>query len=268
MATNHAERAFRAWPILTRVAKQADPTITYGAIAAELGIHHRVVRYVLSEIQDWCMDEKKPPLTIVVVGAGDGLPGPGFIAWDVDDLPSGMAEVTSYPWEQLTNPFTFASTGLTEEDLAKDLSTHPEKAAEIYARVKVRGAAQRIFRRALLHAYDSQCAICGMSFEDALQAAHLIPWSAASHEQRMAPSNGLLLCANHHRLLDNGLITISPTFVITYYDPEGKDGDYSEADLDVAVRRHGSKAILPKDKRLWPDALALAHHHEEWDWEF
>lgn len=152
MPINHAERAFRTWPILTRVAKQPKPTITYGEAAAELGIHPRAMRYVLSEIQDWCIEEKKPPLTIVVVSADDGVPGEGFIAWDVDDLPTGMADVTSYPWDQLTNPFMFASTGLTEDDLASELAEHPAKASEIYAMVKVRGAAQRIFRKVLLQA--------------------------------------------------------------------------------------------------------------------
>jgi len=57
---NQYERAFRAWPILARVAKEKRKT-TYGRLAAALGVHHRVVRYVLSEIQDYCRSEKLPP---------------------------------------------------------------------------------------------------------------------------------------------------------------------------------------------------------------
>lgn len=84
----------------------------------------------------------------------------------------------------------------------------------------------------------------------------------------MAPSNGLLLCANHHRLFDTGLITVSPTHVVTFYDPKGKDGKYSEADFELAIKCHGSAAMLPKKKALRPAPEALAHHHRMWAWVF
>jgi len=39
-------------------------------------------------IQDYCLEEKLPPLTILLVNQ-HGRPGEGFIAWDVDDLDEG-----------------------------------------------------------------------------------------------------------------------------------------------------------------------------------
>lgn len=268
MTINHAERAFHVWPILARVAKQPDPTITYGELAAEIGIHHRAVRYVLSEIQDYCLADKLPPLTILVVNAGDRLPGEGFVAWDADDLTAGVEKVVRYPWSQLVNPFSYAASGHTEEELADKLVNSPSTAGDVYALVKVRGTAQSIFRKALLLAYGSRCAICGLSFEAALDAAHLIPWSAASHEQRMSPTNGVLLCSTHHSLFDTGLITISAEFAVAFYDPNGVDGHYSEADRKMSILLHSKPAFMPTDVRHHPTQEALAHHHRLHEWDF
>jgi hypothetical protein len=82
VAVNQVERASRAWPILTDRAKKRS-TITYGELGQALGVHHRAVRYILGVIQDYCLEEKLPPLTILIVNAS-GKPGSGFIAFDLD----------------------------------------------------------------------------------------------------------------------------------------------------------------------------------------
>ena len=69
MTINQAERAFRAWPILTKRASEGK-TITYGELGTLLGVHHRAVRYVLALIQDYRLEEKLPPLTILIVNQG------------------------------------------------------------------------------------------------------------------------------------------------------------------------------------------------------
>lgn len=268
MAINHAERAYRAWPILVRVARQPKPAITYGELAAKLDVHPRAVRYILSEIQDYCLAEKKPPLTILVVNAVNRLPGEGFIAWDIDDLKSGIAAVARYPWEQMGNPFAYAASGKTEDGLAEELVADPSQARDIYALVRVRGTVQSIFRKALLKAYDSRCAICGLSFEEALEAAHLIPWSEANSAQRMSPTNGILLCSTHHRLFDAGMITVGPKYVVTFYDPGGTKEAYSEADRLVSTQLHGRPAIMPAHRKHRPTHEALAHHHKKFGWSF
>jgi len=85
---NQVERAYRAWPILIARAENETP-ITYGELAGSFGLHHRAVRYVLGVIQDYCLNEDLPPLTILVINAQTGTPGPGFIAWDMEDLDRG-----------------------------------------------------------------------------------------------------------------------------------------------------------------------------------
>lgn len=267
MAVNQEERAYRAWRVLTAVASKRSGLITYGELGAAISVHPRALRYVLGVIQAYCLDQRLPPLTILVVNAQDQTPSSGFIAWDVDDLPEGLRKVRNYAWNESENPFLYASQGETEQTLAAELDSDPGKAADIYAQVKVRGTAQSIFRKTLLLAYQGRCAICGLTFEDALQAAHLIEWNACSPAQRMATCNGLLLCATHHRLFDCGYITIAPDHTVYYIDPKGGDGKYSSADSQVSTTLHGKKAFMPKDRRHWPSAECLGWHYKMYDWK-
>jgi len=105
---NQYERAYRTWSILTQYAARKS-SITYGQIGKRLGIHHRPTRFILDLIQNYCLEEKLPPLTVLAVNQGTGLPGLGFIAWDVDNLEQGRQQVFSHPWSSFKNPFTFAS---------------------------------------------------------------------------------------------------------------------------------------------------------------
>ena len=107
MTINQAERAYRAWPILTRGRQKEEPS-PMGNWGALLGVHHRAIRYVLGLIEDYCLDEKLPPLTILIVNQS-GKPGTGFIAYDVDKLEEGETLVRSYNWNATPNPFAFAS---------------------------------------------------------------------------------------------------------------------------------------------------------------
>jgi putative restriction endonuclease len=263
---NQVERAYRAWSILVGLAINQAKTMTYGELANHLGVHHRAIRYVLSEIQDYCLREALPPLTILVVNADTGLPGHGFIAWSMDDLDRGRIEVGAFAWDSLENPFVYAADGTTEHDLVNTLVTRPESAADVFARVKVRGTAQIIFRKVLLKVYETRCAFCGLTFRDALEAAHLIPWAEASPKQRLDPSNGLLLCSTHHRLLDAGLITISNSGIVTCREPSGLSQTYSKMDKAVTVSLHGKCANLPLSDEHRPSKLALDKHHANHQW--
>ncbi len=63
---NQYQRAAIVWQVLTETAARRSK-ITYVQLAHYFGIHPRPIRYVLGVIQDHCMDEKLPPLTILVV---------------------------------------------------------------------------------------------------------------------------------------------------------------------------------------------------------
>ena len=73
--------AYRAWNVLCRIATRRE-LITYSELAAEIGAVPVGVGRILSLIQTYCLDEKLPPLTILVVNKHTERPGGGFIAWD------------------------------------------------------------------------------------------------------------------------------------------------------------------------------------------
>lgn len=255
-SVNQYERAYRAWPILTARAA-ARQTITYGELAKHLGIHPRPIRFVLGVIQDRCLDDKRPPLTILVVNQS-GRPGEGFIAWDADNLDEGYEQVFTYPWSETPNPFVFASDGSTPEELAAEIVEQPESAATVYARIQNRGVGQVVFRLALLAAYGGKCAFCGLSIKNALQSAHILPWSKCAHADRVRPSNGLLLCSTHHALFDAGILTVDSDRRIACRQDKLPGHHWTDADRRTALALDGQPMTLPDDKRHQPSEAALS----------
>ncbi len=260
---NHEQRAAAVWDVLVGHAR-AKETTTYGALAQEAGgFHHRVLRWPLGLIQDYCINEKLPPLTSLVVHGGDAQPGSGFIAWDADDLETGQRRVFGFDWLGVANPFGYAADGETEEDLAQQLVSQPASAKEVYQLVKVRGKVQAIFRLALLAAYDGACAFCGLSFTEALDAAHIVPWAKCGVEDRMSVNNGLLLCSNHHEMFDADWLRLGEDFKIQYTDMARKHGPYSPMDEALSINFHGKVMKLPSSKKHWPDPKKIRRRYEQ-----
>lgn len=66
---------------------------------------------------------------------------------------------------------------------------------------------QSIFRENLLKKYNNQCCLCELSIPDLLISSHIKPWSVSDSNEKVDVNNGLLLCANHDKLFDKGLIS-------------------------------------------------------------
>ena len=264
MKVNQAERAYLAWPILTGQAEKGK-NVTYKTLGDTIGIHHRTVRYVLGLIQDYCLEEKLPPLTILVVNQS-GKPGGGFTAWDLDNYEEGFNKVSEFNWSLLENPFSYASDGERYEQLINFLVENPDESEDVYTKVKTRGIAQFMFRDAVLRAYKEKCAFTNLSFVAGLQAAHIVPWSMSSKSEKLDIRNGILLNNFHHSLFDQGIITITDDYKIIYSDPEMDDGPYSEYDKLLTVNLHMKKMLLPKKKGHWPLKQYILRHHEIHEW--
>jgi len=256
---NHEARAALAWPVLIRLAAQHS-TISYSELGKAIGgVHQRAIRYTLGPIQDYCLQEKLPPLTIVVVQAAHGRPGSGFIAWDVDDMTTGLEQVYSHAWSSLPNPFGYATDSkITQEILAGELVDDPERARDVYSLVRVRGIAQAVFRLALIKAYGCACAFCGTTFPDALEAAHIVPWQHCSSAERMDPRNGVLLCATHHSLFDAGFLWIDEKLCIRHRDNQYSLDEYSQSDRWLTLRLNRMPLRGPEEARLRPHAQYIA----------
>ena len=89
----------------------------------------------------------------------------------------------------------------------------------------VRRRGQPEFRRALLEAYGGRCAISGCNGEEALEAAHILPYGGP---QTNSLSNGLLLRADLHTLFDLGLWAIDTATMTVLLAPELTKTSYSE----------------------------------------
>lgn len=261
MGKNWFHAAGQIWPVLVDAGVQ-QKTLTYEHVASILGTNPLSVRYVLDPIQYYCVENRLAPLTVVVVGKASGIPGSGFMAWDVEDLDAAYQAVAAQNWNLVGNPFQGFGPADNEDSYARVLVSDPASAGEVYRRIRDRGIAQRIFRRALLAAYSSKCALCGLSYPDALEAAHLVPWGECRPEERMDVRNGILLCASHHRLLDSEYFSFDPEMTLIYYDPDGEDGPYSEVDKAFALALHGRQPDLPVDARLRPSADFIFRHIE------
>jgi hypothetical protein len=73
---------------------------------------------------------------------------------------------------------------------------------------------QGAFRLRVVEAWEGKCAVTGAGFVPALVAAHIVPWSDASNEERLDAQNGLLLVGTLERLFEGGFITFEATGLI------------------------------------------------------
>jgi putative restriction endonuclease len=208
MAIDHDERAGRAWPILVKLA-HARKCAAYGTITAQLGVHHRAAAWFLGRIQHLCDDEGLPALQSVVVNAKKGIPGPGYdAAFTPKERQKRLDEVFDFDWSKVKNPFAWALRPSGERALAARLRRDLGSAHDVWKLAKTRDARSRIFRLAVGEAYDWRCAFCALRLRAALEAAHIVPWGKASPRERMDVTNGVLLCATHHKLFDTWHLTI------------------------------------------------------------
>lgn len=259
---NQEARALKAWDVLVALAPRGK-IITYEDLAKALETHPRAVRFVLELVQNYCMKYRLPPLTILVVNKQTNEPGAGFIAWSHDNLVEGRAEVRSYDWAREPNPFAYASDGTTDDELVNRILTEPEESEDVYAKVKVRGAQQVIFRQALLRAYCGRCAFSGVSFSDTLDAAHIIPWSQCTSGLKMNPRNGILMLCCYHRLFDLHILSIDEDYRILFANR--RDSELTEADQLLVASLHHKRISLPKDEALWPDKSLIRRRNSELD---
>ena len=121
------------------------------------------------------------------------------------------------------------------------------------------------FRRRVLTAYSNACAMCGMQLK-LVDAAHIIPvYDPQSNDET---SNGLCLCALHHRAMDRSLVAVAPDFRILVNETEierlrkellGEGADLLISNLGKVIRAPAEKAQRPK-----PDYLRTALQVRRW----
>lgn len=140
---------------------------------------------------------------------------------------------------------TLRNIAQTLDQVATNLPTSEPR----FALQKIRGKMQEDFRNILLRIYGCACAVCGLSIEAALEAAHIIPYSKANEEQRVDPQNGILLCAVHHKLFDRGIIKINEHYELYCQD----EVVVTEYDQLMLIPFHQKKLSLPHENEYLPN---------------
>ena len=190
----------------------------------------------------------------------DGKP----LAWFVGVAPGRFVPI--YPvWlvgeEASDRQFVLAFDALTRDEFNPTLLPHPVDLAarRQYAMATVRRRLhQPVFRRRVLMAYESACAMCQLRHEELLDAAHIKEDSEGGHP--IVP-NGVAMCAIHHRAFDGNVIGIRPDFIIEVRRDvlEETDGPTLRFALQGV---HDTTLHLPRQKASRPDVTLLEERYE------
>ncbi|MCC9598307.1 MULTISPECIES: phosphorothioated DNA-binding restriction endonuclease [unclassified Rubrivivax] len=113
------------------------------------------------------------------------------------------------------------------------------------------------FRERVLRAYEYRCCVCGFDLRigtiaAGLEAAH-IQWHHVGGPD--VETNGLALCALHHKLFDLGAFTVEPHDLRVVFSQHAIAGDRSG---DGALRHHGRPLLAPQHTSMRPAAPYLA----------
>ena len=171
------------------------------------GKYFKVCSNSIEELEKWSLDEYRRELTLCRTCKKRGLP---------------VEQLTGIQNFQAASALSLKSDiDELEECLAS--KTDPEKRTEIETLIKAR-LGQGNFRQKLLNLYPS-CPLTGLDVQSLLIASHIKPWSKCNNEERLDPSNGLMLAPNIDALFDSGLITFETDGTIKIspkIDPENQ----------------------------------------------
>jgi putative restriction endonuclease len=148
-------------------------------------------------------------------------------------------------------PVSESEVGGATDDMQED-AFNPENVEDARQRILsaiVRRQGQGKFRTDVLNAYGNRCAISTCDVPAALEAAHIFPYLGTDTN---VVTNGLLLRADLHGLLDQGLIGVDPASMRVAIAPQLKDTHYGSLD--------GAMVKLPVKAEQRPNHGALAKH--------
>lgn len=95
------QRAQQLWSVLALAATNRQ-VLTYDIVSKLTGVIRPSIGDFLRPIQQYCIENKLPPLTVLAVSELTGLPGEGFIA--AADIPAALIQVFSKDWLAVSAP--------------------------------------------------------------------------------------------------------------------------------------------------------------------
>ena len=91
---DNSQRSHQLWSVLAFAAYNRQ-TLTYAFLGRLVGLPAAAIGRSLYPIQDFCKQQKLPPLTVLVVNQATNLPGDGL---EVDDFDKMVQEVFEFEW--------------------------------------------------------------------------------------------------------------------------------------------------------------------------
>ena len=98
-----SERACQIWSILAWAARNRQ-SLTYANLSKLIGVPAAGLGRLLEPIQSFCILNKLPPLTILVVQTISGFPGQGFTAASASEYAKAHMKVFRFDWLEHGNP--------------------------------------------------------------------------------------------------------------------------------------------------------------------
>ena len=98
-----SERACQIWGILAWAARNRQ-SLTYADLSKLIGVPAAGLGKLLEPVQSFCLLNKLPPLTILVVQTNTGFPGPGFTAVTASEFAKAHMKVFRFDWLEYGNP--------------------------------------------------------------------------------------------------------------------------------------------------------------------
>lgn len=121
------------------------------------------------------------------------------------------------------------------------------------------------FKERVLTAYGNRCAFCDLQLK-LVDAAHIVP---VSEEGSDATSNGIALCALHHRAFDRALVTLNEDYQVLVN--ENRIDDLRALGLDSGAHRfrQNLRTVIrvppARRDRPAPEHIATANRLRGWD---
>lgn len=168
---------------------------------------------------------------------------PAYHAGVVSTIDATEAAIMHQPLDVMISPAILASLPLPRRRVIRTINQ------------KVR---ERKFQHYVKLIYAGACAICGLQ-ANLIEAAHI---KAVGEDGTDEITNGVLLCRNHHKAYDAGLLGIGPDYSIRLSRTaeaklrQGKrDGRLDEF---IASSRVGQRIFLPAAREHYPNPAYLA----------
>ncbi|MEZ4793891.1 MAG: HNH endonuclease [Bacteroidia bacterium] len=149
----------------------------------------------------------------------------GVAPWEKDNQEIAIAFRPDFIGEYIRNLESLHSFGESNTDLEvlEEVTDNPDEVndAEIAAVTIERQTAvvsvkkkirDNSFKSRILTSYSNRCAFCGVQLK-LIDAAHIVP---VQHDGTDETSNGIALCALHHRAFDRNLVTFNGDYQIIY----------------------------------------------------